>query len=84
MPDHRRLLHQTADLAADYLETLETRRVGARGTHDELVAAFGSPLPARGEAAGEVIDHLAAISEPGLIASAGPRYFGFVIGGSLP
>jgi len=84
MPDHRRLLHQTADLAADYLETLETRRVAARATHDELVAAFGSPLPARGEAAGEVIDHLAAISEPGLIASAGPRYFGFVIGGSLP
>src|SRR5215218_5580144 len=84
MPDHRQLLRQTADLAADYLDGIERRIVTPRATHDELVASMGGPLPARGEAPGEVIDHLAAIAEPGLIASAGPRFFGFVIGGSLP
>ncbi|MDQ3128999.1 MAG: aminotransferase class V-fold PLP-dependent enzyme [Chloroflexota bacterium] len=84
MPDHRSLLHQTADLAADFLEGLDRRPVHATATHDELVATFGGALPERGEAAGEVVDHLAAIADPGLIASAGPRYFGFVIGGSLP
>jgi glutamate/tyrosine decarboxylase-like PLP-dependent enzyme len=84
MPDHRTLLHQTADLAADFLEGLPTRPVGASATHDELLQAFGGPLSGRGEASGEVIDHLARIADPGLIASAGPRYFGFVIGGSLP
>jgi glutamate/tyrosine decarboxylase-like PLP-dependent enzyme len=84
MPDHRALLHQTADLAADYLAGVERRPVRATATHEELVAAFDGGLPARGEAAGEVVDHLASIAEPGLIASAGPRYFGFVIGGSLP
>jgi glutamate/tyrosine decarboxylase-like PLP-dependent enzyme len=32
----------------------------------------------------EVIEALAAAADPGLVAIAGPRYFGFVIGGSLP
>ena len=84
MPDHRALLHQTADLAADFLAGVDRRPVGATATHAELVAAFGGALPDRGEAPGEVVDHLATIADPGLIGSAGPRYFGFVIGGSLP
>jgi glutamate/tyrosine decarboxylase-like PLP-dependent enzyme len=84
MPDPRTLLHQTADLAANFLDGLPTRPVGSSATHDELRGAFGGPLAERGEASGEVIDHLARIADPGLIASAGPRYFGFVIGGSLP
>lgn len=46
--------------------------------------ALGGPLPdAPGEPAA-VIERLAQAVEPGLIGSAGPRYFGFVIGGSAP
>jgi glutamate/tyrosine decarboxylase-like PLP-dependent enzyme len=84
LSDRRSLLRRTADLAVDHLETLATRPVRASGTLDELRAALGGPLPARGEAAGEVVGNLAASADPGLVASAGPRYFGFVIGGSLP
>jgi glutamate/tyrosine decarboxylase-like PLP-dependent enzyme len=84
MSDRRTLLRQTADLAADFLEGLDDRPVHATATHEELVAAFDGQLPDRGEPAGEVISHLAAIADPGVIGSAGPRYFGFVIGGSLP
>jgi len=84
MPDHRALLRQTAELAADFLAGVERRPVRATASHAELLASMGGPLAEGGEAPGEVVDHLATIADPGLIGSAGPRYFGFVIGGSLP
>ncbi|HET9344796.1 MAG TPA: aminotransferase class V-fold PLP-dependent enzyme [Candidatus Limnocylindrales bacterium] len=84
MPDHRVLLHQTADLAADFLEGVDRRPVGGTASHEELLATLGGPMPERGVAAGEVIADLARAADPGIVASAGPRYFGFVIGGSLP
>jgi glutamate/tyrosine decarboxylase-like PLP-dependent enzyme len=50
----------------------------------ELRQALGGPLPERGTSAAEVVETLATAVPPGLVASAGPRYFGFVTGGSLP
>ena len=47
-------------------------------------AALRGPLPEDGADAAAVIDALAAAAEPGLVASAGPRYFGFVTGATLP
>jgi glutamate/tyrosine decarboxylase-like PLP-dependent enzyme len=41
-------------------------------------------LPEVGEDAERVIRDLAAAVEPGLMASAGPRFFGLVVGGALP
>ncbi len=77
MPDHRTLLRQTADLAADFLDGVSERPVRARATHDELLAAFGGPLPARGEAAGEVVDHLATTGTyGGGVSNGSPRSVG--------
>jgi glutamate/tyrosine decarboxylase-like PLP-dependent enzyme len=84
MADRRTLLRQTADLAADFLEGVGDRPVRSKASHDELVTALGGQLPDRGEATGEVVGNLAAAADPGLVASAGPRYFGFVVGGGLP
>ena len=78
------LLAQAAALAGRYLETLPSRPVSARADLAALRAALGGPLPARGTDPAEVLERLAADVEPGLVASAGPRYFGFVIGGSVP
>ncbi len=79
-----RLLRQTLDLAAAYLRQLTERPVGAQTTVDALRAALGGPLPDEGANPARVIDDLARAADRGLVASAGPRYFGFVIGGSHP
>lgn len=47
-------------------------------------AALGGPMPDGPSDAAAVVDRLADAIEPGLVASTGPRYFGFVIGGSTP
>ncbi len=80
----RVLLQQTAELAADFLESLDERPVAPRAGRDELLASLGGPLPGAGLPATEVIEDLARDAEPGVVGMAGPRYFGFVIGGSLP
>jgi glutamate/tyrosine decarboxylase-like PLP-dependent enzyme len=80
----RALLARTAELASRFLETLPERPVGARAGLGSLREALGGPLPAAGLAPLQVIEDLATAAEPGLVASAGPRYFGFVIGGGVP
>ncbi|MHB8641761.1 MAG: pyridoxal phosphate-dependent decarboxylase family protein [Gaiellaceae bacterium] len=84
MTDARELLELTAAIAADYLETLETRPVFPRITPEELRAALGGPLPDEPLDAEQVVTELAAAAEPGVVAVGSGRYFGFVIGGELP
>lgn len=48
------------------------------------MADFGGPLPREGTPAAEVVDYLAAKAEPGLMAMPSGRFFGWVIGGTLP
>jgi glutamate/tyrosine decarboxylase-like PLP-dependent enzyme len=77
------LLHWAAAAAAEYRESLAERPVAAPAGLDELRAALGGPLPSGPTPPVQVLDELVAGAVPGLVATAGPRYFGFVIGGSL-
>src|SRR5687767_1500554 len=77
------LLHRTAQIAEEYLATLGERRVGASLGFEDVLASLDRPLPEDGEDAEDVLDALAAL-EPGMNATAGPRFFGFVTGGALP
>jgi len=84
MTDARELLRRTAELAADYLDTLGERPVFPQVSPDELREALGGPLPDEPLPAEQVVDELAAAAEPGVVALGSGRYFGFVIGGELP
>jgi glutamate/tyrosine decarboxylase-like PLP-dependent enzyme len=58
--------------------------VGAAVSYEDTVAALDEPLPPAGEDPVAVIERLASVAGPATVASPGPRYFGFVIGGALP
>src|SRR5512144_1450108 len=76
----RALLHDFADRVA----TVRAGLAGPEASGDALVAGFDGPLPESPTDPGKVVDELVRAAEPGLTATPGPRFFGFVIGGSLP
>ena len=86
MPSHElaRLLRATTDRSVRYLETLGTRRVSPSDEAVDALRAFDVPLQRESIDPERVLEELDTIGSPGTMAMAGPRFFGFVIGGSLP
>nr|WP_205864136.1 pyridoxal-dependent decarboxylase [Planosporangium mesophilum] len=77
------LLVRAAEQAAAYRASLADRQVAATADPAAVRAAFGGRMPAGPTAPEKVLDELLAAAEGGLVATAGPRFFGFVIGGAL-
>jgi glutamate/tyrosine decarboxylase-like PLP-dependent enzyme len=80
----RELLRAAADRAATYLEGLEDRPVAPNADAVARLATLNAPLPNDPASAEAVLRELDEIGSPATMGMAGPRFYGFVIGGSLP
>ncbi|MBX6342933.1 MAG: aspartate aminotransferase family protein, partial [Thermomicrobiaceae bacterium] len=78
------LLRDAAARAARYLAALPERRVAPPPEAIERLAALGGPLPDEPTDPREVVALLDDVGSPATVATAGPRFFGFVTGGALP
>jgi glutamate/tyrosine decarboxylase-like PLP-dependent enzyme len=82
--DSEKLLARTTDLALEFLRGLPERPVRPSASIEQLRTDLGGDLPEHGEDPLQTLERLARQADPGLVAMAGPRYFGFVIGGHVP
>jgi glutamate/tyrosine decarboxylase-like PLP-dependent enzyme len=77
-------LREAVAQAERFLHGLDERPVAASVDASALRPVLGGPLPEEGAPPEAVVDALATGADPGIVASAGPRHFGFVMGGALP
>src|SRR5450631_1699826 len=80
----RELLQSVALRAERYLQEIQERRVSPSTEAVAAVEQFVEPLPDGPTEPQEVIRILDELGSPATMGIAGPRFFGFVIGGSLP
>ncbi len=75
---------KAAHHAATYRASLADRSVTPPTDLERMIKTLGGPLPQQSTPPADVLEQLMRDAEPGLMGTVGPRFFGFVIGGSLP
>jgi glutamate/tyrosine decarboxylase-like PLP-dependent enzyme len=78
------LFHRAAERAVAFRRGVAEGPQRPEQTYAEAVKAWQAATPEQGTDQSVVIDELATLAGPGLRASAGPRFYGWVIGGSHP
>ena len=82
--DSRALLESAAQRAISYLETLPKRAVAPTAEALARLPELDTSLQDDGSDPQEVLRLLDEVVSPATVAMAGPRFFGFVIGGAQP
>jgi len=77
-------LERVGGYAPGFLASLAQDRVGESASLEELRAALGMPLQDGPLDPDTVVAELIDAAEPGVVRMGSGRYFGFVIGGTLP
>jgi glutamate/tyrosine decarboxylase-like PLP-dependent enzyme len=78
------LFDDAARRAQRYLDSLEKRPVAPSSDAIAKLSALEEPLPRESTEPARVLAMLDELVSPATMATAGPRFFGFVIGGALP
>jgi glutamate/tyrosine decarboxylase-like PLP-dependent enzyme len=78
------ILEAAAARSIRYLEGLDARPVAPTAESIAALDRFDGPLPDAPDEPGDILDLLDEVGSPATMATAGPRFFGFVIGGALP
>ena len=84
MSNDTKIMRDAAERGIRYRETLADRSVAPSPEAVAAVAGFDEALPEQGRPDAETLALLDEIGSPASVAMAGPRFFGFVIGGSMP
>jgi glutamate/tyrosine decarboxylase-like PLP-dependent enzyme len=82
--DLAKLLARVAEIVGEDRTDFEDARVAPDITVEQVRELLDGSLPESGSDDATVIDEFVAAARQALVASPGPRYFGFVIGGSMP
>lgn len=77
-------LQAAAKYATEYLRELESRNVAPTPAAVAALERFREPFPEKPTDPEAVLEQLATIGGPATVTMTGGRYFGFVIGGTLP
>jgi glutamate/tyrosine decarboxylase-like PLP-dependent enzyme len=75
---------ETAARAARYIAEIDNRPVAPRAETIARLRTLGGPLPEAPSDPAELLALLDEVGSPATVATTGGRYFGFVIGGTLP
>lgn len=78
------ILSDAATRAIHYLEAIGERSVAPSSDAVAAIRGFDEPLPANSCQPSDTLRMLDELGSPATTAMAGPRFFGFVIGGTLP
>ncbi len=78
------ILRSAARRGIRFLETLDHRAVAPSPEAVAALDEFDAPLPRQGCDPETMLEQLDRLGSPATVASAGGRFFGFVIGGTLP
>lgn len=81
---YRLALERASAGALEWIESIPSRPVAPSTNVDEMVAVFSGALQDQPIEPAEVVDELVRLAEPGLMAMSSGRFFGWVIGGTLP
>jgi glutamate/tyrosine decarboxylase-like PLP-dependent enzyme len=82
--EYKDVLDRATARSMEWIDSIPDRDVAPKANFDAMKTVFANPLQDGPTDPVEVVDELATLAEPGLMAMPSGRFFGWVIGGTLP